>query len=75
MQTGSVAIVKPDEIEAGLATSVQDMLVGQTPGVVVTTEGGPSGKANIRIRGGASLSATNDPLSYSTVCPCRPILP
>lgn len=60
--TGSVAIVKPDEVEAGLATSVQDMLVGQTPGVVVTTSGGPSGSANIRIRGGASLSATNDPL-------------
>ncbi|MDE7096094.1 MAG: SusC/RagA family TonB-linked outer membrane protein, partial [Muribaculaceae bacterium] len=60
--TGSVAIVKPDEVEAGLATSVQDMLVGQTPGVVVTTAGGPSGSANIRIRGGASLSASNDPL-------------
>ena len=60
--TGSVAIVKPDEVEAGLATSVQDMLVGQTPGVVVTTSGGPSGSANIRIRGGASLSASNDPL-------------
>lgn len=60
--TGSVAIVKPDEIEAGLATSVQDMLVGQTPGVVVTTSGGPSGAADIRIRGGASLSASNDPL-------------
>jgi iron complex outermembrane receptor protein len=60
--TGSVAIVKPDEIDAGLATSVQDMLVGQTPGVVVTTEGGPAGSANIRIRGGASLSASNDPL-------------
>lgn len=60
--TGSVAIVKPDEVEAGLATSVQDMLVGQTPGVVVTTSGGPSGSASIRIRGGASLSATNDPL-------------
>lgn len=60
--TGSVAIVKPDEVEAGLATSVQDMLVGQTPGVVVTTAGGPSGEANIRIRGGASLSASNDPL-------------
>ena len=60
--TGSVAIFKPDEVEAGLATSVQDMLVGQTPGVVVTTAGGPSGEANIRIRGGASLSATNDPL-------------
>ncbi len=60
--TGSVAVVKPDEIEAGLATSVQDMLVGQTPGVVVTTSGGPEGKAEIRIRGGASLSANNDPL-------------
>ena len=60
--TGSVAIVKPDEIEAGLATSVQDMLVGQTPGVVVTTGAGPSGAADIRIRGGASLSASNDPL-------------
>lgn len=60
--TGSVAVVKPDEIEAGLATSVQDMLVGQTPGVVVTTSGGPAGSADIRIRGGASLSASNDPL-------------
>ncbi|MDE6697198.1 MAG: TonB-dependent receptor [Muribaculaceae bacterium] len=60
--TGSVAVVKPDEVEAGLATSVQDLLVGQTPGVVVTTAGGPSGSANIRIRGGASLSASNDPL-------------
>ena len=60
--TGSVAIVKPDEVEAGLATSVQDMRVGQTPGVVVTTAGGPQGEANIRIRGGASLSASNDPL-------------
>ena len=60
--TGSVAIVKPDDIEAGLATSVQDLLVGQTPGVVVTTDGGPNGSANIRIRGSASLSASNDPL-------------
>lgn len=60
--TGSVAVVKPDEIEAGMATSVQDMLVGQTPGVVVTTSGGPEGSANIRIRGGSSLNASNDPL-------------
>lgn len=60
--TGSVAVINPDEIEAGLATSVQDMLVGQTPGVVVTTAGGPEGGANIRIRGGSSLNASNDPL-------------
>ncbi len=60
--TGSVAVIKPDDIEAGMATSVQDMLVGQTPGVVVTTSGGPEGAANIRIRGGSSLNASNDPL-------------
>ncbi len=60
--TGSVSVVKPDEIEAGLATTAQDMLVGASPGVVVTTDGNPYGSANIRIRGGSSLSASNDPL-------------
>ncbi len=61
--TGSVAVIKPDEIEAGLATSAQDMLVGASPGVVVTTDGGsPQGSANIMIRGGASLKASNEPL-------------
>lgn len=60
--TGSVAVIKPDEIEAGIATSVQNMLVGQTPGVVVTTQGGPEANATIRVRGGSSLNASNDPL-------------
>ncbi len=61
--TGSVAMVKPDEVSAGLATSAQDLLVGRSPGVVVTTAGGsPQGEADIIIRGGASLSASNAPL-------------
>ena len=61
--TGSVAVIKPSEVEAGLATSAQDLLVGASPGVVVTTDGGnPSGGANIQIRGGASLAASNAPL-------------
>ena len=61
--TGSVAVIKPDEIEAGISTSAQDLLVGASPGVVVTTDGGnPTGGATIRIRGGSSLSASNDPL-------------
>lgn len=61
--TGSVAMVKPGDIDAGLATSAQDLLVGASPGVVVTSNGGnPTGGATIRIRGGSSLSATNDPL-------------
>lgn len=61
--TGSVAVVKPDDIEAGIATSTQDLLVGASPGVVVTSNGGdPTGNATIRIRGGSSLTANNDPL-------------
>ncbi len=61
--TGSVAVIKPDEIEAGIAKSAQDLLVGASPGVVVTTDGGsPTGNATIRIRGGSSLNASNDPL-------------
>ena len=61
--TGSVALVTPDEIDAGISTSAQDLLVGASPGVVVTSTGGsPEGGANIRIRGGASLNASNDPL-------------
>ncbi len=61
--TGSVGVVKPSEIEAGLASTAQDLLVGASPGVVVSTNGGdPAGGASIQIRGGASLSASNDPL-------------
>ena len=61
--TGSVAVIKPDDIEAGIATSTQDLLVGASPGLTVTTNGGnPTGNATIRIRGGSSLSANNNPL-------------
>lgn len=84
--TGSVAVIKPDDIEAGLATSANDLLVGASPGVVVTTDGGnPSGGAAIRIRGGASLNASNDPLvvvdgvpmngSYGAMSPLTMISP
>lgn len=61
--TGSVSVIKPDEIDAGISTSAQDLLVGASPGLVVTTDGGsPTGGATIRIRGGSSLNASNDPL-------------
>lgn len=61
--TGSVSVIKPDEIDAGISTSAQDLLVGASPGVVVTTNGGnPTGGGTIRIRGGSSLNASNDPL-------------
>lgn len=61
--TGSVAVINPSEVDANIATSAQDLLTGASPGVVVTANGGsPQGGATIRIRGGASLNASNDPL-------------
>jgi len=61
--TGSVTAIRPDEINRGLITNPQDLLVGRVAGVKITTESGlPGSGANIRIRGGSSLNASNDPL-------------
>lgn len=60
--TGSVLSLKPDEMNHGLQTNAQDMISGKIAGVNVTTGGGPDGGASIRIRGGSSLNASNDPL-------------
>jgi len=61
--TGSVSTVKADEINKGMITSPADLLKGKSAGVVVTPgSGAPGSKATIRIRGGSSLNATNEPL-------------
>ncbi len=61
--TGSVTAIKPDEMNKGLQTNAQDMIQGKIAGVNVSTDGGtPGGGATIRIRGGSSLNASNDPL-------------
>lgn len=61
--TGSVTAIKPEELNKGLTTNAQDMITGKVAGVVVTSGGGtPGGGATIRIRGGSSLTASNDPL-------------
>ena len=61
--TGSVTAIKPDEMNKGLTTTATDMLSGKIAGVQVTNGGGtPGGGATIRIRGGSSLNASNDPL-------------
>ena len=61
--TGSVLSVEADQLTKGLATSPADLLQGKTPGVVITNNGGAPGAGSmIRIRGGSSLSASNDPL-------------
>src|SRR5574344_2643666 len=61
--TGSVTAIKPDAINHGLQTNAQDMIQGQIAGVSVISDGGtPGGSSTIRIRGGSSLNASNDPL-------------
>ena len=61
--TGSVTALKPDEKNHGLVTNAQDMIQGKIAGVNVTSDGGtPGGGATIRIRGGSSLNASEDPL-------------
>lgn len=61
--TGSVSAVSSKDFNKGAITSAQDLLVGKTAGVVITTSGGaPGSGSKIRIRGGSSLNASNDPL-------------
>ena len=61
--TGSVTAIKPDSKNKGVVVNAQDMLAGKVAGVNITTsDGTPGGGAQIRVRGGSSLNATNDPL-------------
>ena len=61
--TGSVATVSSKDFNKGAITSAQDLLVGKSAGVVITSSGGaPGSGSTIRIRGGSSLNASNDPL-------------
>lgn len=61
--TGSLATLKPDALNKGLQVTPQDALVGKIAGVnIVPGSGAPGSEGTIRIRMGASLSASNDPL-------------
>ncbi len=61
--TGSVTALKPDAKNKGVVVSAQDLLGGKVAGVSVTSNSGePGGGATIRIRGGSSLNASNNPL-------------
>ena len=61
--TGSVAAVSTNEFNRGAITTPTELMTGKIAGVQVTTAGGAPGQGTtIRIRGGSSLSASNDPL-------------
>lgn len=61
--TGSINVVSARDFNPGAITSPQDLFQGRAAGVdVVSNSGAPGAGATIRIRGGSSLSASNDPL-------------
>ena len=61
--TGSVVAIKAEELNRGAVVSTQDMMQGKVPGLqIIPGDGGPNSGSTIRIRGAASLNASNDPL-------------
>ena len=61
--TGSITAIKSEELNRGAMVNTQDMLKGKVPGLLITPgDGGPGSGSSIRIRGAASLNASNDPL-------------
>ncbi|WP_179343544.1 SusC/RagA family TonB-linked outer membrane protein [Winogradskyella ursingii] len=61
--TGAVEKVSDKEFNRGAIVAPQQLIAGKAAGVRITSGGGAAGEGGeIRIRGGASLSATNDPL-------------
>ena len=61
--TGSVVAIEAESVNRGAVTSPSSMLVGKVSGLNITPANGqPGASSTIRIRGAASLTATNDPL-------------
>lgn len=61
--TGSITSVGTDDFNAGLISSPEQLINGKVSGVqIMQNSGSPTSGSTIRIRGGASLNASNDPL-------------
>jgi iron complex outermembrane receptor protein len=61
--TGSVASISSKDFVKGQLTSPEQLIAGKVAGVQITSNGGaPGSGSTIRIRGGASLNASNNPL-------------
>jgi TonB-linked SusC/RagA family outer membrane protein len=61
--TGAVSTVTSKDFQKGSITTPEQLIAGKVPGISITSNGGSPGSGSvIRVRGGASLSASNDPL-------------
>lgn len=62
-QTGAISSIKSEQISATSATSFNEQIQGQAPGLIVSgTSGTPGSSVFIRLRGTTSINAGNDPL-------------
>lgn len=60
--TGSVEAITSEDFTKGNIVTAENLLNGRVSGVTVTTSGAPGSGSQIRIRGGSSINASNDPL-------------
>jgi len=61
--TGALSVVSAKDFQGGQITTPEQLIAGKVAGVSITSNGGSPGAGSvIRIRGVASLSASNDPL-------------
>lgn len=61
--TGAIATVTSKDFQQGVITSPEQLISGKVAGVSITSNSGsPGAGSTIRIRGSASLNASNDPL-------------
>jgi TonB-linked SusC/RagA family outer membrane protein len=60
--TGSVTVLASKDFNKGQNVTAESLITGRIAGVSITGGGSPGAKANIRIRGGSSLNASNEPL-------------
>lgn len=72
--TGSVSSVRPDQFNAGIQISPDQLLQGRVPGVQITqVSGEPGAGTAVRIRGATSITAGNDPLYVIDGFPGAPL--
>lgn len=60
--TGAVTTLSAEDFNKGSVVTAENLLSGKIAGVTINTSGAPGSGSEIRIRGGSSLSASNDPL-------------
>ena len=60
--TGSVSVIKTDEMKTTSGTDPMRALQGRVPGMTITSNGSPSGTGTVRIRGIGSFNSSQDPL-------------